>query len=153
MDKNHLLPSNAFPDAFCVLLKWSSCWCPVRDPKPTLMASVLKTQSSFDQVCESFLTGNLRKICMHWLVIAPVSWSYLSSVRCDDSPSLLLLTPLCCVFFQATVLSWERTTCSGSTTQSRREPKGRRRRRQKPPWSPWTGPSLSESFWRSRELT
>lgn len=49
--------------------------------------------------------------------------------------------------------SWERATCSGSTTQSRPEPRGRGPRVQRPRLSPWTGPSLRGSSWRNKAST
>lgn len=56
-------------------------------------------------------------------------------------------------FCQVTVSLWERTMCSGSTTQNRPERKGRRRHLLKLLWSLWIGLLLRESFWRNRALT
>lgn len=54
---------------------------------------------------------------------------------------------------QGTASSWERVTCSGSTTQSRPELRGRRPRVPRPLLSRWTGPSPSGSCWRNKAST
>lgn len=91
-----------------------------------------------------------KKSCSSYINTAPSALKDQFPISCSPH---LFLTPVCPTFLQVTVSLWERTMCSGSTTQNRPELKERRRQLPKPPWSRWIGRLLRESFWRSREST
>ncbi len=114
----------------------------------------LKSASSTNLNQTVIKTVNL-SICLiiaSHIVIAV--FSIIASFLISYSPTPCLFLPhVCPAFFQVTVSLWERTMCSGSTTQNRPELKGRRHHPLKPPWSRWIGPLLRESCWRSRALT
>jgi len=98
--------------------------------------------------CSSLNPKNImkRKVGSPTFAMSYRHWTCLWSL--DALPSYI-----CAMFFQVIASLWERTTCFGSTTQNRPELRGRKRRQLKPPSSRWIGPSLRESFWRSRAST